>query len=663
MARIRTLQASFSAGEVSEYLYGREDADFYSKGAAILRNVYVTPQGGVFRREGLQHIAETTNSSEARLVPFEFNDEETYLLSFTPGQFRVYKTDDNGVQATVSSSPISGLDADIIKEMNWTQSADTLFIVHKDVQPIRITRTSDVDWTAEYVTFSNIPSYAFGSLSTSNPAGSVTPDVRTGRVVLTGVGTSFASSWVGQYINMPKGGRIFVRQVNSTTSLEGDITIELAATTAVTTGNWELEEGYEPVISSTRGWVRAITFYKGRLVLAGLGSRPRTVLFSRVAEFFDLSLGTGLEDEAIDITIDSDKVDVITGVFPGRALQIFTTGGEYSLRSAINEALTPENAASQLGNETSHGSGNPDQSVVRKTPRPLSVDGATIFVESGGAVVRQFVFNDSEDSFNANNISVFSPHLFRTPVSMDLRKANSRFAADFLYVVNSDGTCAVLNSLREQSLLAWTLFETDGEFEDVAVAGRMAYFVVKRTINGTDYRFIERLSQDHFLDCSVLQTDVSAKTTWTGLSHLNGATLSVRGDDFVLDDAVPSSGSITVNDAVNKLEAGLFFAVRIRSLPVSVIVQGQSFSGEWKSLLYTNIRLYESREIDVIVGRSTYRPPFLSFGPDVLDAAAMLFSGWKKVHCGTVNRDVSVEITQSYPTELNVLSIQYGVSI
>lgn len=575
MAKVRQVQTSFVSGELDPTLFGRVDTEIYKKAAKRLRNGYVRPQGGFFRREGLEYIDTTTSSAAGRLVPFEFNAEQTYILVFTPGQFKVYRTDADGVQATVSSSPVSGLTADIIAGMNWTQSADTLIIVHPDIQPIRITRTSHTSWTAASLSFSNIPTYDYGS-------------------------------------------------------------------------------GAEAVISGTRGWVRSIAFYKGRLWLCGLGSRPQTILASKVGDFFNLNVGTSLDDEAIDFTIDDDRVNKIVGVFPGRGLQIFTTGGEFTLRSSFDDPITPTSIPNQLAKETLHGSA---------AVRPQSVDGATVFIEAGGSVVRQFIYSDTEQSFNAPNISILSQHLLNNPVAMDIRRAVDTHPTDYLYVVNGDGTCAVLNSLREQDLLAWSLFETEGEFEDVGVSGRLVYFIVKREVNGSDVRFIERLNADHFTDASVLQTNGSPTDSWSNLAHLNGETVKVRGDDFIFDDALVGSGSITSSDTAVELEAGIDFSCLITSLPLDVIIEGQSFAGQYKAPQFANIQLYETRNIIVTHDGRTSRPAFRSFGLNVLDQAIDLFTGWKKVYLGGIRRDIEVSVTQQEPLEMNILSIVYTLRV
>lgn len=655
MAKFRQIQASFVSGELAPFMFGRVDTNIYSKAAKTLENVYVRPQGGAFRREGLQYWDNTTSNDPARLVPFEFNNLQTYVLVFTPGEFKVYRTDVAGtVQATVNAAPISGLTATQIAEMNFTQSADTLILVHPDVQPIKITRSSHTNWTASSLTFENIPPHNYGSLTTSNPSGDITPDVKTGQVTVTGSGTSFDGTYEGQFLNLPKGGRIFVDTVNSTTELTGTVKVELVNTSTVTSGDWELEAGYEPVMSATRGWASTITFYKSRLWLGFVGERPQTILASKVGDFFNLDVGSALDDEALNITIDDDRVNRIRHLFPGRGLQIFTSGGEFSIRSSVNEAVTPSTIAAQLTKETLHGA---------STVPPQSVDGTTVFIEESGAVARQFVFNEVEQSFNAPNISITSQHLLKNPVSMDIRRSTATEPSDYLYVVNNDGTVAVLNSLREQDLLAWSQFTTDGDFEDVAVSGRIAFFIVKRTINGNTVRFLEALNPDHFMDASTRQTSGTATTSWSGLSHLNGEAVSVRGDDFILDDETVSSGNITSSEAVKELEAGLFKAAVVEPLPLFLSVEGQPFAGEWKSVQRILMQLYKSRNIVVDINDQRTRPPFRNFGDDVLDDPVKEFSGWIQALGGGIRRDTSVKFTQEEPLEFNILSYTYTLRV
>lgn len=648
-ARLKTVQVGFTSGELDPVLLGRIDKELYYKGASLLRNVYVNPQGHLTRREGTFYVANTTGNAVARKVDFEFNTVQKYLLVFTAGEFKVYK--DDVLQATVTSAPVSSLTLAQIQAMKFVQSADTLLLFHKDVQTIKITRTSHTVWTTASVTYTNIPWYAFSGVTVTEPAQTLTPAAVTGfDVVFTAGGAVFSSASVGQYIIGKRGGLARITTYTSTTIVSCQIQVDFPSTSAIAAGDWQYETGYEAVWSGTKGWPSCGTFHQNRLYVANSGNRPQTLWGSNVSDFYNFDIGSSLDDEAIDVTIDDNRVNAIQNLVAGRNIQIFTTGGEFYIPTELGNPITPSKVL--IVKATTHGSSN----VL-----PISVGGTTVFIESSGKVVREFLYNDLEQNYNARNISLLSPHLINTPVSMAVRQSTDVSPADYLYIVNTDGTMAVLCIARDQELLAWTLFETDGDYEEVLVLGTAVYLTVKRTINGGTVRFIERMDADHFLDASIISTNGSPITAWSGYGHLNGETVNVRGDDYILEDAAVSAGALTSSLDVSELEAGIEFLARVKTLPIEAILNGEQIAGDWKRLVFTNVRLNNSRNVVVKVGTTRYAPSFTTFGSEVLDIPVQLFSGWKKVHVAGVDRDVALELTQDDPLEFELLSMVVAV--
>ena len=73
MARVSIINTNFTAGELSEDLFGRVDITKYNNGAATLENFIVQPHGGITRRSGSRFVKEVKTSANAtRLFPFEF---------------------------------------------------------------------------------------------------------------------------------------------------------------------------------------------------------------------------------------------------------------------------------------------------------------------------------------------------------------------------------------------------------------------------------------------------------------------------------------------------------------------------------------------------------------------------------------------------------------
>lgn len=141
MTRIRDIKTNFTAGEVSTELLGRGDLRAYENGALALRNVFIKPTGGVTRRAGLNYI--DTAAGAGRLVEFEFNTDQTYLLVVTDLQIDIYS---GGVKDATIAAPWSTAQ---IVQLAWTQSADTLLLVHPDVSPRKLTRNTDGSWSLQ----------------------------------------------------------------------------------------------------------------------------------------------------------------------------------------------------------------------------------------------------------------------------------------------------------------------------------------------------------------------------------------------------------------------------------------------------------------------------------------------------------------------------------
>jgi len=166
MPRFVEFTTNFATGELDPLLRARVDLAAYNNALAKATNVLIQPQGGLRRRPGTKHIFELPNSSTpsaangVRLVSFQFSVSDSYMLCFTHNRMHVIK---NGVvQANINGTGNSYLTttiaSDIVDDMCWVQSADTLIVVHPDLQPVRITRTSDTAWTATTITFDGIPS-------------------------------------------------------------------------------------------------------------------------------------------------------------------------------------------------------------------------------------------------------------------------------------------------------------------------------------------------------------------------------------------------------------------------------------------------------------------------------------------------------------------------
>jgi len=311
--------------------------------------------------------------------------------------------------------------------------------------------------------------------------------------------------------------------------------------------NYDFGSGAEAVISDSRGWPRCGAFFGGRLYVAGLKSRPSTILATKAGSFTDLDSSTTDADMGLDVTALGDQVVSFHAIFAGRHLQFFSSSSEFYVPVSENEGITPTNFV--LRDTSNRGS--------QKGVMPFSVDGATMFLQRGGKSLREFLFVDSEAAYQANNLSLLASHLVRTPTDMALRRSINTDDADYVWMVNSDGTLASFCTLRLQDINAWTLQSTEGQFVAVNTILEDTYVLVDRTIQGTSCFHLEKFVDGTYTDDNVTG---GAASSVSGLDWIEGEEVEVRLDGTLQNNKTVASGVVTFDrPSTTSYEIGLPF--------------------------------------------------------------------------------------------------------
>lgn len=502
MRTLRTIQTSFTAGELDPRLDARIEVSRYYSGAASLRNLVVLPQGGIQRRPGLRHVdtLPAAASQAVRLVPFAFSAAQTFLIVLYPGGFRVYRGND-GTLLFTGTWPGTATEA---AQVNWAQSADTLLLFHHDLAPHRIRREgSDTNWSSASQAFTNIPNYDYGA-------------------------------------------------------------------------------GPEPIISAARGWPECGTFHQGRLWLGGLKSRPATLMASKTGNYFDFQTGT-LDDNAMVLTIDSDQLNQVHQLLSHRGLLIFTSGAEHAI--TVAPPITPTNVA--IEEQSRRG--------IKRYARLAEVDGAILFIQRGGAALRQFVYSELEQTWQADLLSLLAPHLVADPRDVIIRKAAAQDDADLVLLPDPAGITA-LSTLRSQEVTAFTRWQIEGQVRAVAALD-----------NGQVFCAVERdeavrlllLDPACLLDHSLRFSFGSPVSSLTGLSHLDGREVVMLLDGRPEGTATVAGGALTLPRACLTAEIGLGFELLARTMPIEPRDPAGALIGRKSRFVRVAVRVHRSGPFDV----------------------------------------------------------------
>ncbi len=607
---------------------------------------------------GFHLHVESEEIKTGRLVAFEFNVEQTYLLVFTEFNIAVYADD-----LWVSDIP-SPFSAEQIAQIGWAQSADTLLVTHPAVPPKLVTRNLVVvggepeerwrieDWrfieeeTREGGDNSDkskpllgyalqMPFYKFADADvTLDPSGTA----RDANIDLVASAPDFDAAHVGMHFR-PDRRQVRITGVRSPTQATALVREKLQSGDA--TKDWE-----EPAFSILRGWPTCVGFHQDRLVIGGSRDLPNRLWLSKSSDLFNFDLGEGLDDNAVEFAILSDQVNAIRHVFSGRHLQVMTSGAEWMV---TGDPLTPGNI--QLKRQTRVGS------LVDRTVPPKDVDGGTLFVSRSGDALREFLFTDVEQAYQANDLALLAKHMIVDPVDQDYDQKERLF-----HVVLSDGTISTVTVYRAEQVTAWSRQSTPGAFRSVAVVDGRSYLMVERA-GGL---FLERFDRATCLDSAHLADAGSPTDVWDGLDHLDGQTVSIVGDGEVLSDNLVSGGQLQLETQVSAVEIGLPVTMEVEPLPLVAGSARGPAHGLPVRLIRATFRLLETKALVVDAGQGLRPVPFKRLGEGLLDTGPPAFSGDKVVRAMGWRRGAATpvwRVEQAVPLPCTILGVTTEIKI
>lgn len=241
MARTQKIFTSFTTGEVSPKMNSRVDFIKYVNAAEKIENFIIFPQGGCTRRPGLRYVKEVKDSTKkVRLVKFEFSVTDAYILEFGENYIRFYRNQariESGGSAVEVTTTYA--EADLF-DLHFAQSADILYIAHKDYASRKLSRTSHTVWALSTIPFNPAPSFVDDTdlsegitLAALTGAGiTVTPDTTEALFLAADVGRNIVSG----------AGRGIIVSINTTATpdtVNMDIQDAFSSLT-IASGSWDI---------------------------------------------------------------------------------------------------------------------------------------------------------------------------------------------------------------------------------------------------------------------------------------------------------------------------------------------------------------------------------------------------------------------------------------
>lgn len=649
MPKVRVAQTNFSAGEFSPHLAARSDVSLYKNGASKLDNFRLHYQGGCAPRFALTYQA-TFGFADPKLASFVFNETQYYWFAFTDTRLEIFESTGRLAQ-TLAGAPWSSSEAAPGKRLNWAQLADTMVVAHPDIAMQVVKRTGSTQFA--------LSTYAFEALaSTTGSTGiifqpyfkfvdstiTMQPSVVTAAttaIYLFSSSAAVSTALIGTNIRY-KSKQISVAGSTSATTLNGTNLQTLTSTGADI--DWD-----EQVFSAYRGYANSVTWFGDRLWFGGSKSHPFGIWGSKVGAYFNFDLGTALASEAIWENAPASLISEIRHLLDFRHLIIYADRSFGYVPSAPDTPIKPDTFQVVI-----------QQPYGASYVRPQNFDGAAVYVQASGLVVREGFWVDVDQAYKAEPISRYAAHLIDSPTEAAAHYGGTISGEGdeaYFLLVNDDGHLSVMHSAREEKMLAWVHWSTTGgasttgtssvgSFQAVATAPGKIAVSVKRSINGTTSYFLEFFDEERApLDCAVRATSTTGGTTGSfgGFIHLAGAVVDVVTKGHYLGTyTVSSTGVITLgadDPLVTEIEAGFGYEPTLKQMPVDFNLETGPVRGLKKTLTRALIDVNEITGL-TIQGYD-WQPAFQG---DNYATASTGFTGIIEQHVKGVDREAQFEL-------------------
>jgi hypothetical protein len=606
MARTHPIQTNFTAGELSPKLFGQTNLDKYSNGVETLENMTVFPQGGATRRSGSRFICEVKNSANTtRLIPFEFNDEQAYVLEFGNQYIRFFKDQGQITEADKSISAITKANPAVVTATShgYSNGDDVWINSVGGMTEVNGRRYTIANVTTHTFELSGVNSTNYTTYTSGGTAAKVY-EIATPYTSAQVFDLQFAQSADVMYIVHPSHEPEKLSRTGHTSWTLADVVFEkgpyLDTNTTSTTLNpgssgvgtgvalvasadlfastdvgrlVKLHNGHAKItaftdaqnvtieiltaldastattdwqlgtFSDTTGFPKAVTFFEQRLIYGGTTSFPQTIFASQSGLFENFDVDDASASDAFIYTIASNKVNVIRALAPARDLIILTAGGEFKVARPTGEPLKPDNV--NITQQTTYGT---------HSTLPVQIDDAVLFVQRQRQKVRAFEFRFADDAYIAPDLNLLADHVTGTGL-VDLAYAQE--PDRILYAVRDDGELVGLTYLKDEKILAWHRHIIGGKSQSCTVTvSDYANIVSGSTLTFTksDGTTVTFTSTTGTAGTNEFKTETNNNTTASNLqTAINGHadfTATVSSAEVTITETTPeSTGFLTVDSS------------------------------------------------------------------------------------------------------------------
>jgi hypothetical protein len=283
--------------------------------------------------------------------------------------------------------------------------------------------------------------------------------------------------------------------------------------------------------SADQGYPSAVSYFPDRLVLAATPQQPVGVFGSKTSQYHDFGVSNPVvASDAFTVFLNARQLNAINDLIPLSDLLVGT--------SNITWRLWPGSTGTALGPLAIAAT---PQSYYGQNANCASIlfGDSAIFPEYDGRRLRDLIYQFAYDKFMGQELTLYSRHLIPFGTSFQRLGYKPDPIGQLVLGLRSDGILLACTYLREQQIVGWARWDTQGTFEDLCVVPEFGsygvYAITNRVINGVQVRYIEHLENREvltlydwqFLDCNITYDGRNTSATTMGLT---GGTTWLSGD-------------------------------------------------------------------------------------------------------------------------------------
>lgn len=409
---------------------------------------------------------------------------------------------------------------------------------------------------------------------------------------------------------------------------------------------------------SSGDYPTAVGYFEQRRIFAGSPLNPQQFWMTATGTDSNMSYHLPVQDtDRISFKVSSRDLNQIQHIVPLQQLIALTSAGEWRVSPLNSDAITPSSISVR-----------PQSYIGASKVQPQIVNTNLIYCAARGGHIRELSYDYQAGGYITGDVSIRSPHLFKEDnVTVDM--ALTKSPDPIIWCVREDGVICALSYVPEQKIGAWFTYKTEGYFESATVVSEglndYLYTVVNRDINGTRKRFIERqqVRNDRergsgcFLDCAGKYQGYEETSRITGLTWLEGMTVTAVADGAVLPDLVVKDGAVDLPQPAKTVWIGLPYETELKTLPVNVGAQDSSYGrGYLKNIRRVSLRVVNTQGIEVGPTTDTLKPIRTRSMENIGTDPALKSGVIDVTPLGNWQADGSIVIRQSEPLPFTLIS-------